>query len=73
MIGNDFVSIDVKGEERRISPVDQVVVAVGLSPRQELDGICERLGIPHALAGDAVQPRRIIEATEEGALAAWKI
>lgn len=72
-IGKDSVIVLVKGEERRISPVDQVIVAVGLAPRQELKGICERLGIPHALAGDAVQPRRIIEATEEGARAAWNV
>lgn len=72
-IGQDSVTVVVKGEERTISPVDQVVVAVGLTSRQELRGICERLGIPHALAGDAVSPRRIIEATEEGAMAAWKV
>ena len=72
-IEKDSVAILVKGEERRISPVNQVIVAVGLAPRQELKGLCEKLGIPHALAGDAVQPRRIIEATEEGARAAWKV
>ncbi|MCU0575283.1 MAG: FAD-dependent oxidoreductase [Desulfobacterota bacterium] len=72
-IETDSVSVMVKGEERRLSPVDQVVVAVGLSPRRELKAICERLSIPHTLAGDAVSPRRIIEATEEGAKAAWGI
>ncbi|HPI92932.1 MAG TPA: FAD-dependent oxidoreductase [Deltaproteobacteria bacterium] len=72
-IEKDSVCLLVKDEERRFSPVDQVVVAVGLSPRRELKDVCERLGIPHVLAGDAVSPRRIIEATEEGARAAWGI
>jgi 2,4-dienoyl-CoA reductase-like NADH-dependent reductase (Old Yellow Enzyme family)/thioredoxin reductase len=72
-VRKDSVSVLVKAEERVITPVDQVVVAVGLSPRQGLKGFCERLGILHALVGDASAPRRIIEATEEGARAAWGI
>ena len=33
----------------------------------------EEMGIPFSIVGDAKQPRRIIEATEEGARAAWSL
>jgi 2,4-dienoyl-CoA reductase-like NADH-dependent reductase (Old Yellow Enzyme family)/thioredoxin reductase len=67
------VLVAVEGLERLVSPVDRVVVAVGLAPCQELADACAGLGIPHAVVGDARQPRRIIEATEEGAQAVWDI
>jgi len=64
----------VRGEEENIiSPIDQVVIAVGLRPRQALKQALERLGIRHFVVGDALSVRRIIEATEEGAQAAWAI
>jgi len=61
------------GQESTIEPVDQVVVAVGLRPKRELADVCAGLGIPCSVVGDANMPRRIIEATEEGARAAWEI
>ncbi|MEN6446368.1 MAG: FAD-dependent oxidoreductase [Syntrophaceae bacterium] len=69
----DSVRLCTADEERELSPVDQVVVAVGLTPRQELKAILEELCIPFTLVGDAAEPRRIIEATEEGARAAWDL
>jgi hypothetical protein len=33
----------------------------------------QKKGIRHFIVGDAVAPRRIIEATTEGAKAAWDI
>jgi NADPH-dependent 2,4-dienoyl-CoA reductase/sulfur reductase-like enzyme len=72
-IGQASVRVATGDEQRDISPVDQVVIAVGLAPRQELKGILDELGIPGILAGDAVMPRRIIEATQEGAQAAWSL
>jgi len=56
-----------------LSPVDQVVIAVGLRPAEGLKKFLEEKGIRHFVAGDAVSPRRIIEATEEGARAAWSL
>jgi 2,4-dienoyl-CoA reductase-like NADH-dependent reductase (Old Yellow Enzyme family)/thioredoxin reductase len=62
-----------EGEEQILSPVDQVVIAVGLKPREDLKKILQARGIPHFIIGDAAQPRRIMEATEEGAKAAWNL
>ncbi len=61
------------GQESILSPVDQVVIAVGLKPSDDLKKSLRAKGIPHFVIGDALQPRRIIEATEEGARAAWDI
>lgn len=61
------------GQESILSPVDQVVIAVGLKPSDDLKKSLQAKGIPHFVIGDALQPRRIIEATEEGARAAWSI
>jgi len=60
-----------RGEE--VLPARQVVIAVGTRSRSGLKALLEEHKIPHVVVGDAVQPRRIIEATEEGARAAWNI
>ncbi len=72
-IGEGNVVVTVDGKESNIVPVDQVVVAVGVTPRQALKGFLERKKIRHFIVGDTKSPRRIIEATSEGAEAAWKI
>ena len=51
----------------------QVVFAVGMNPRNGLKKVLEEKGIRHFVVGDANGVRRIIEATEEGAKAAWEI
>lgn len=70
-IGADYVTIKRGDTTEVISPVDQVVIAVGLRGRRDLAPVIEELGIPYAVVGDAKAPRRIIEAVEEGARAAW--
>ncbi len=72
-IGDGSVEIETKGEISTLSPIDQVVMAAGLTPRVELKGILESLKIPFSVIGDALQPRRIFEAVEEGAQAAWQL
>ncbi|OPL13849.1 MAG: hypothetical protein AVO39_09830 [delta proteobacterium MLS_D] len=72
-IGDGSVDIVMDGEKSTLSPVDHVVIAVGLRPRDELKKTLDDLGISCALVGDALDPRRIIEAVEEGAGAIWKI
>ena len=72
-IGQGSVEIESEGNQSTISPVDQVVLAVGLKARDELKGALEALKIPYAVIGDARRPRRIIEAVEEGARAAWEL
>ncbi len=67
------VTLMGEGGEEVLSPVFQVVIAVGLKPREALRKFLEEEGIRHFVVGDASSPRRIIEATEEGAGAAWSI
>lgn len=67
------VTIDTDGTLRDISPVDRVVLAAGFSPCSELADVFAEMGIPCQVVGDAMKPRRIMEATEEGALAAWNL
>jgi len=67
------ITIASDGEEQILCPVNQVVIAIGLKPRDDLKKILQARGIPHFVIGDAVQPRRILEATEEGARAAWNL
>ncbi|MBN1663867.1 MAG: FAD-dependent oxidoreductase [Deltaproteobacteria bacterium] len=61
------------GKEQTISPVNQVIIAVGVTPRQDFRSMLKEKNIRHFIVGDAKSPRRIIEATEEGAKAAWDI
>jgi len=72
-IDKDSISTLCEGDEQTLSPVDQVVVAVGIRPLDNLKKTLEEKGIRHFIIGDASTPRRIIEATEEGAKAAWSI
>jgi 2,4-dienoyl-CoA reductase-like NADH-dependent reductase (Old Yellow Enzyme family)/thioredoxin reductase len=67
------VTILSQGAEEVLSPVEQVVIAVGLKQTENLKNFLEGKGIRHFVVGDAVLPRRIIEATEEGARAAWSL
>jgi 2,4-dienoyl-CoA reductase-like NADH-dependent reductase (Old Yellow Enzyme family)/thioredoxin reductase len=67
------VTVLVEGREQILSPVDQVIVAVGLKSNDKLKEILQAKKIRHFIIGDALQPRRIIEATEEGARAAWNL
>lgn len=61
------------GKEEVISPVNQVVLAVGLKPREDLKLTLKDKGIRHTVVGDAAKVRRIIEAVDEGAKAAWDL
>ena len=67
------VTLLSQGTEEVLSPIDQVVIAVGLKASEGLKRFLENKGIRHFVVGDAVLPRRIIEATEEGAKAAWSL
>jgi len=72
-IEESSVTVLTGGTEESLSPVDQVIIAVGLKPRDEIKEILQAKKIRHFIIGDALQPRRIIEATEEGARAAWNL
>jgi len=72
-IDRDSITTVCEGDEQTLSPIDQVVVAVGMRPLDNLKKTLKETGIRHFIIGDALEPRRIIEATEEGAKAAWSI
>lgn len=72
-IEEDAVTVETKGEQTKLAPVAQVIVAIGVTPRSELREALEKKGIRHVVVGDAVAPRRIIEATTDGANAAWEL
>jgi 2,4-dienoyl-CoA reductase-like NADH-dependent reductase (Old Yellow Enzyme family)/thioredoxin reductase len=72
-IEESSVTVLIEGREQLLSPVEQVIIAVGLESRKELKEILQAKKIRHFVIGDAFQPRRIIEATEEGARAAWNL
>ncbi len=67
------VVVEVKGEEKRLEPVAQVIIAIGVTPRSAFKDMLAKKGIRHFVVGDAVAPRRIIEATTSGAKAAWDL
>lgn len=67
------VVVTKKGEDRKLEPVNQVVIAVGVTPRNTLKDMLVKKGIRHFIVGDVAAPRRIIEATTDGAKAAWDI
>jgi 2,4-dienoyl-CoA reductase-like NADH-dependent reductase (Old Yellow Enzyme family)/thioredoxin reductase len=72
-IEKSSATVLIDGKEEILSPIDQVIIAVGLKPNDELKEILEAQKVRHFIIGDALEPRRIIEATEEGARAAWNI
>jgi len=72
-IQEDSVTVIRAGQEEKISPLDQVILAAGMKPKSDLIETLDTLQIRHFIVGDAAQVRRIIEAVEEGARAAWEI
>ena len=72
-IQEDSVTVISADEEKILSSLDQLVLAVGMYPRDDLKGKLKEMGIQHTVVGDALQVRRIMEATEEGARAAWEL
>jgi len=72
-IEKSSVTALIEGREQIFSPIDQVVIAVGLKPHDGLKAFLQAGKIRHFIIGDALEPRRILEATEEGARAAWNL
>lgn len=72
-IGDDSLTVITGDEENTLSSLDQVVLAVGMKSREDLKNKLKEKAIPHTIVGDALQVRRIMEATEEGARAAWEL
>jgi len=62
----DAVAFEKDGRESRIEGVEMVVTALGALPESALLEIAEELGIPYQVVGDALSPRRLLEAVHEG-------
>jgi len=69
----DAVTISAGGNEQQLTGIDQVIVTAGTKSRDELKSFLDERGIDYQVVGDALKGRRIIEAVEEGAKAAWSI
>jgi 2,4-dienoyl-CoA reductase-like NADH-dependent reductase (Old Yellow Enzyme family)/thioredoxin reductase len=72
-IEESSVTVLIDEKEEMNLPADQIVLAVGFKSCNDLKEILQTNKIRHFIIGDAIEPRRIIEATEEGARAAWDI
>lgn len=72
-IKEDSLVLVQNGQTHILSPVDQVVIAAGAQADNSLEQFLAQSGIKYYVVGDAAEPRRIIEAVEEGARAAWNI
>jgi len=72
-IGAESLTLVTEEKEEELTGFDQVVLAVGMKPRSDLKAELEKSGIATTIAGDALEVRRIMEATEEGAKAAWDL
>lgn len=69
----DSVTVLVGDTEQVLAPIDHVIIAVGTKPVNELQSILDSRNITCVTVGDALMGRRIMEAVEEGALAAWNL
>ncbi|MCU0845819.1 MAG: FAD-dependent oxidoreductase [Spirochaetes bacterium] len=75
VLGARVTSIDADGvryelDAKELSePAAMVVTALGARSERELEEACTKAGCPCIVVGDAVQPRRLIEAIHEGAKA----
>lgn len=72
-IRTDSVTIAEGDREVELDGFEQVVLAVGMKSRDDLKANLVKYSIPHKVVGDAFSVRRIMEATEEGAGAAWNL
>ncbi|NPV58903.1 MAG: FAD-dependent oxidoreductase [Actinobacteria bacterium] len=64
--------LSTAGEEREME-ADTVVWAVGSRPEGALREAAERAGVGAKAVGDAVEPRRVLEAVHEAYWAAWEL
>lgn len=65
-IEHDAVYYEKDGQEQSIVPAGPVVTALGAKSETGLLPPLEKASIPHAVVGDASEPRRLLEAVHEG-------
>lgn len=73
-IDDEGIIAEKDGQEITI-PCDSVIMSVGSKSRpcDELKDVCGSLGIKYYIIGDALQARRALNATAEGAAVAYEI
>lgn len=71
-VNEGLVTVSTQGETRTIE-VDSVVWAIGSRPETALAEAAREAGMTVIEVGDAVEPRRLLEAVHEGARAAEKL
>jgi len=54
------------GDEEHLVKADTVILAVGTVSHNPIEKIASELGIPCTVAGDALQPATVMEATHQG-------
>ena len=71
LITEGSVVVTKNGEDSKLEPVNQVIVAIGVTPRNTLKDMLQKKGIRHFIVGDAVAPAVLLKRRREGAKAAW--
>jgi NADPH-dependent 2,4-dienoyl-CoA reductase/sulfur reductase-like enzyme len=71
-VSDEGAVVSTRGEERELA-VDTVVWAVGSRPELEVVEAAKELGLEVKVVGDAVKPRRLLEAVHEGYRAALEL
>jgi 2,4-dienoyl-CoA reductase (NADPH2) len=71
-ITDDGVLYEKDGDEHTL-PVESVVLALGSRPNDEIEAELKSAGFQYVKIGDVKQPRKIIDAVQEGFLAAQEI
>lgn len=65
-INSGGIRVAVDAWETELIPADTIVLASGATSYNPLEGYLEKSGIPHQVAGDALQIARAIEAVQQG-------
>lgn len=72
-IKENSVIVENDGELKELENIDSVVIAIGSKSNSSLADIIKEMGKPYHVIGDAVKPRRALDAIWEGAEIARKI
>ncbi len=66
-IGEGEITLEKEGSQFKLEHMDTVVLATGSRSRNELAAVVQASGIPYHVIGDALKPRKALEAIYEGA------
>ena len=72
-IKENSIKVENDGKIKELENIDSVVIAIGSKSNNSLTDIVKEMGKPYYVIGDAVKPRRALDAIWEGAEIARKI